>query len=123
MLESVHQAVEQYVNDDQKTAQGSERAETEEEDFIPDRIKLTGEYYIAWEYYYRVRATYPKLGLFRRRQSTELHYWVSVMVHCLGTPQTKLQADFDYLGLQLCFIWNAAKQSFCYTDDIEASSI
>ena len=110
MLESVHQAVEQYVNDDQKTAQGSERAETEEEYFIPDTTKLTGEYYIAWEYYYRVRATYPKPSLFRRRQPTELFHSVSVMVHCLEAPQTSLQTTFDYLGLNVGFSWHLKQQ-------------
>ena len=110
LWEKVQNAVDEYVSDNQKTAAGSEKAETEEEDFVPDRTKLTGEYYIAWEYYYAVRSTYPKLGLFRRSQPSELHYYASVMVHCLGTPQTETQAPHDYLGLNVGFSWHLKQQ-------------
>lgn len=111
LWERVQNAVEEYVNDDQKTADGSERAETEDENFIPDRTKLTGEYYIAWEYYYAVRTIHPKLGVFRRSQPSELHYYVSVMVDCLRTPQTEPQTACDYLGLNLWFSWYPEQKS------------
>ena len=111
LWERVQNAVAQYVEDDQKTAQGSEWAETEEEDFVPDRTKLSGEYYVSWEYYHSVRATYPKLGLFRRRQPAERFYSVNVMVHLLGTPQTASQTAFDYLGLNIGFTWHPKHQT------------
>jgi|GEM_PF-3104186 len=111
MLESVQQIVEQFVNDDEKTLHGSERAETEDEDFVPDRTKLSGEYHIAWEYYYRVRTIHPEEGFFRRRKPTEENYYVSVMIHCLEAPQTASQTTFDYLGLNVWFSWHPKQQT------------
>ena len=123
MLENVQQAVEQYVNGDQRTADGSERAETEDEDFVPDRTRLVREYYIAWEYYYAVRTIYPEEGLFRRRQPSELHHYVSVMVHCLGTPQTETQRACDYLGLNVWFRWHPKQQVLSSVDGITPTQI
>ena len=122
MLENVQQGVEQYVNDDQKTADGSERTETEEEDFVPDRTKLTGEYYIAWEYCCRVRTIYPDEGFLRRRRPTEENYYVRVMAHCLGR-QSEGQAGCDYLGLNAGFCWHPKQQTLSVVFDVSPTQI
>ena len=105
----VQNAVEKYVNDDKVVSVG-------EQHFFPEQKKLTGDYYIASEDYY-VR---QERGL---RHSAERQLVLNVRVCCLEKPWIESQTDFDYLGLELFFLWEPKQQTFLYTGDIESSSI
>ncbi len=107
--EIVQNAVEQYINDGNLVSGG-------EQHFFPEQKKLTGDYYIASEDYYVHQAQDP-------RRSAERKSVLIVRVRCLEKQWVENQTDFDYLGLELYFVWDTVKQTFSYTGDIEASSI
>lgn len=108
MLENVQQAVEQYVNDDERVFS---------KDF-PQQTKLTGEYYISREdYSVYQEPVYPPI------RPEEHKYALSIMVRCLEKRWIENQTDFDYLGLEVFFWWEPAEEKFQYSGDIEPQVI
>ena len=78
LLGVVHQELEEYLN-----AQG---LYSEGESF-PDRLRMTGEYYIGSENYLR--------------QGTTGWIQISIMCRCLEGPKNGLHRHDDYLGLEV----------------------
>lgn len=107
--EIIQDAVEQYINDDKVVSVG-------EQHFFPELKRLTGDYYIASEDYYVHQEQDP-------RHSAQRQLVLSVTVRCLEKPWIENQTDFDYLGLELFFLWEPKQQTLSYTGDIEPSSI
>lgn len=78
MLQAVHHEVETYLNTPGLFDEGKG---------FPDRLRMTGEYYISAESY----DAHPDEGWFQ----------ISVFCRCLERPKAGLARDDDYLGLEV----------------------
>ena len=100
--ESAHRLIQRYLD------------EVSADTPFPEKARMTGDYYISEQRYglsassVRQEASEHRLGLFAR---------------CLEHPFAQLQTDFDYLGLEVYFLWNEESGKFEATDDIDSSSI
>ena len=78
LLRAVHQEVETYLNTPGLYGEGES---------FPDRLRMTGAYYIGDESY------------IAHRKPAWLQ--ISIMCHCLERPKAGMDRDDDYLGLQV----------------------
>jgi hypothetical protein len=78
LLKIVHREVENYLNDPLLCPEGGS---------FPDRLRLTGEYYIGAESYTAHRE--PDW------------FQISVMCRCLEHPKAGVPREDDYLGLEV----------------------
>lgn len=81
---------------------------------FPEKTRMTGDYYIS-EQRYGISVSSV------RREASE--HRLSLFVRCLEHPFAQHQTDFDYLGLEIHFLWNEENGKFEATDDIDSSSI
>jgi hypothetical protein len=112
ILDAVHEAVEQYVNDENYAY----------DDQFPQRNKMTGEYYISSEgYSIYTERTPPRRGE-RQWRFGPKQWRFSLSAHCLEKRWLDNQTDFDYLGLEVHFLWEPVEQRITF-GGIDSSSI
>jgi hypothetical protein len=78
LLQAVHEEVEAYLNTAGLYGEG---------DSFPDRLRMTGSYYIGSETYIAHR--------------DPAWFQISVICHCLERPKAGVGRDDDYLGLEV----------------------
>jgi len=78
LLRAVHSELQEYLNTPGLYGEG---------EGFPDRLRMTGAYYIGSESYTAHR--------------DPTWFQISVMCHCLEHPKTGLNRDDDYLGLEV----------------------
>lgn len=78
MLRAVHREVEAYLNDPTLYGEGES---------FPDRLRMTGAYYIGRESYIAHR--------------DPAWFQIGIRCHCLEGPKAGLPRDDDYLGLEV----------------------
>ncbi|MGL6073534.1 MAG: hypothetical protein ACRC8S_05150 [Fimbriiglobus sp.] len=78
MLRVVHREVEAYLNDPELYGEGES---------FPDRLRMTGAYYIGSESYIAHR--------------DPAWFQISVLCRCLEGPKAGVPRDDDYLGLEV----------------------
>jgi len=100
ILDAVQEAVEQYINDDNCVTDGG---------LFPQRDRMTGEYYISSERYSIYREPLPQ-----RERWGERQWAFSFSAHCLEKRWLDSQTDFDYLGLEVHFLWEPAGQRITF---------
>lgn len=101
MLRVVHREVEEYLNTPGLYAEGES---------FPDRLRMTGAYYIGSESYVANRDP----------------AWVqiSVLCRCLERPRPGVSGDDDYLGLEVWLRWVPGRSaSFEVFRNTDSSSI
>ena len=102
MLDTVHIAVEAYLNTPGLYVEGGE-------DGFPDRSRMSGEYYVSDESYTgHVGPVWIQVG---------------VMCHCLEKPSRAGQEDRDYLGLEVWLRCDPNDWSFSVFRNTDSSSI
>ena len=79
LLLAVHREVEDYLNTPGMYGEGES---------FPDRLKMTGAYYIGAESYIAHR--------------NPAWFQIGIKCHCLEYPKTGVNRDDDYLGLEVC---------------------
>lgn len=99
---AAHRLVQSYVDDLCDDA------------LFPDKARLTGEYYVS-ELRYGVSRNGPLLEKGAHR--------LSLFARCIEQPFAQQQADLDYLGLEVHFLWSEERERFEPTGDIDSSSI
>lgn len=80
LLIAVHSEVEDYLNTPELYGEG-------EGEGFPDRLRMTGMYYIGSEAY--------------RAHRDSSWFQISIMCRCLEGPKVGLSRDDDYLGLEV----------------------
>jgi hypothetical protein len=78
LLRAVHREVEAYLNTPGLYGQGES---------FPDRLRMTGAYYIASESYIAHR--------------DPAWFQISILCHCLERPKPGVDREDDYLGLEV----------------------
>ncbi len=78
LLRAVHREVEEYLNTPGRFCEGES---------FPDRLRMTGAYYIRSESYIAHR--------------DPPWYQINIMCHCLERPKAGVPRDDDYLGLEV----------------------
>lgn len=78
LLKTVHQEIENYLNTPGLYGEGES---------FPDRLRMTGTYYIATESYFAHR--------------DPVWFQISIKCHCLEHPKAGVDRDDDYLGLEV----------------------
>ncbi|MFN6206469.1 MAG: hypothetical protein ACK49R_08515 [Planctomycetota bacterium] len=78
LLRIVHQEIENYLNTPGLWGEG---------EGFPDRLRMTGTYYIAAESYFAHR--------------DPVWWQISFKCHCLEHPKAGIERDDDYLGLEV----------------------
>jgi len=78
LLRTVHEEVEAYLNTSELYGEGES---------FPDRLRMTGAYYIGDESY----TAHRKPAWFQ----------ISIRCHCLERPKAGVDRDDDYLGLEV----------------------
>jgi len=78
LLRAVHREVEAYLNDPRLYGEGES---------FPDRLRMTGAYYIGAESYIAHR--------------DPPWFQISIRCHCLERPKAGVDRDDDYLGLEV----------------------
>ena len=100
MLRAVHKEVEGYLNTAGLYFEG-------DDDGFPDRLRMTGDYYVSDESYGTEEA-----GGIR----------ISILCHCLGRVPNSRRAD-DYLGLEVWLHCAAPRWTFKVFRNTDSSSI
>jgi hypothetical protein len=78
LLRRVHREIEEYLNTPGMYG---------ESESFPDRLRMTGAYYIGAESYIAHR--------------DPVWFQISIMCHCLEHPKVGVDRDDDYLGLEV----------------------
>ena len=115
--ERVHQAAQLQMGEIHATAHGLIQHYLDEVSAgtsFPETERMTGDYYIS-EHRYSVSVS----GV---RQEMSEHR-LGVFARCLEHPFVQHQTDFDYLGLEVHFLWNYESEKFEATGDVDSSSI